>query len=38
VPDIVEPSTRFLRRIGFTGLVELEFKRDPRDGVRSCWT
>jgi predicted ATP-grasp superfamily ATP-dependent carboligase len=33
VPDIVEPSTRFLRRIRFTGLVELEFKRDPRDGV-----
>jgi predicted ATP-grasp superfamily ATP-dependent carboligase len=33
VPDIVEPATRFLRRIRFTGLVELEFKRDPRDGV-----
>jgi predicted ATP-grasp superfamily ATP-dependent carboligase len=33
VPDIVEPSIRFLRTIGFTGLVELEFKRDPRDGV-----
>jgi D-aspartate ligase len=33
VPDIVEPSTHFLRRIGFTGLVELEYKRDPRDGV-----
>lgn len=33
VPDIVEPSTRFLRHIRFTGLVELEYKRDPRDGV-----
>jgi D-aspartate ligase len=33
VPDIVEPSARFLRSIRFTGLVELEFKRDPRDGV-----
>ena len=33
VPDIVEPSTRFLRQIRFTGLVELEYKRDPRDGV-----
>ena len=33
VPDIVEPSKRFLERIGYTGLVELEYKRDPRDGV-----
>ena len=33
VPDIVEPSLRFLRHIRFTGLVELEYKRDPRDGV-----
>jgi predicted ATP-grasp superfamily ATP-dependent carboligase len=33
VPDIVEPSVRFLRHIRFTGLVELEYKRDPRDGV-----
>src|SRR5581483_7444294 len=32
-PDIVEPSERFLRRIRFTGLVELEYKRDARDGV-----
>jgi predicted ATP-grasp superfamily ATP-dependent carboligase len=33
IPDIVEPSERFLRRIGFTGLVEIEYKRDSRDGV-----
>ena len=33
VPDIVEPSIRFLREIRYTGLVELEYKRDPRDGV-----
>jgi D-aspartate ligase len=33
VPDIVEPSTQFLQRIRFTGLVEIEYKRDPRDGV-----
>lgn len=33
IPDIVEPSERFLRRIGFTGLVEIEYKRDPRDGA-----
>jgi D-aspartate ligase len=32
-PDIVEPSLRMLREIGFTGLIETEFKRDPRDGV-----
>jgi len=33
VPDIVEPSKRLLRAIGFTGIVEIEFKRDPRDGA-----
>lgn len=27
-----EPSVRFLREIGYYGLVELEYKRDPRDG------
>jgi D-aspartate ligase len=31
-PDLVEPSLRLLERIAFTGLVEVEFKRDPRDG------
>ena len=33
VPDIVEPSQRLLRSIGFTGIVEIEFKRDARDGA-----
>ena len=32
VPEIEEPSERFLRAIGYYGLVELEYKRDPRDG------
>jgi D-aspartate ligase len=27
-----EPSVRFLRAIGYYGLVELEYKLDPRDG------
>lgn len=27
------PSVRFLRAIGYYGLVELEYKQDPRDGV-----
>jgi D-aspartate ligase len=31
-PDIVEPSERLIREIGYTGLIELEYKRDPRDG------
>jgi predicted ATP-grasp superfamily ATP-dependent carboligase len=32
-PDIVEDSRRVLAALGATGLVEVEFKRDPRDGV-----
>ena len=32
-PEIAEPSIRFLRSIGYYGLVELEYKRDPRDGA-----
>jgi predicted ATP-grasp superfamily ATP-dependent carboligase len=32
-PDIVEPSRRLLGELGFTGLIELEFKRDAGDGV-----
>jgi D-aspartate ligase len=32
-PELEEPSERFLRSIGYYGLVELEYKRDPRDGV-----
>jgi predicted ATP-grasp superfamily ATP-dependent carboligase len=33
MPEIVEPSCRLLREIRFTGLIEVEYKRDPRDGV-----
>jgi len=31
-PALVEPSVRLLRTLGFTGLIEIEFTRDPRDG------
>lgn len=31
-PEIEELSERFLREINFYGLVELEYKQDPRDG------
>jgi D-aspartate ligase len=30
--ELTELSARFLRAIGYYGLVELEYKRDPRDG------
>lgn len=33
LPEIVEPSIRFLRAIDYYGLVELEYKRDIRDGA-----
>jgi len=32
VPEIEELSERFLRAINFYGLVEVEYKQDPRDG------
>lgn len=32
LPALAVPSLRFLREIGYHGLVELEYKRDPRDG------
>lgn len=32
LPEIVEPSLRFLRAINYYGLAEVEYKRDPRDG------
>jgi predicted ATP-grasp superfamily ATP-dependent carboligase len=32
VPEIEELSERFLKAINYSGLVEVEFKRDPRDG------
>lgn len=30
-PGIAEPAERLLRTLGYTGLAEIEFKRDPRD-------
>jgi D-aspartate ligase len=32
LPEIEEISERFLRAINFYGIVEVEFKQDPRDG------
>jgi D-aspartate ligase len=32
LPELEEPSVRFLRAIDYYGLVELEYKQDPRDG------
>ena len=31
-PEVEKLSERFLREINFRGLVEVEFKQDPRDG------
>lgn len=31
--DVVEQGLRLLREVGHTGLSQVEFKRDPRDGV-----
>ncbi len=31
-PGVVQPSLRLLEAARYTGLVEVEFKRDPRDG------
>jgi predicted ATP-grasp superfamily ATP-dependent carboligase len=31
-PGVVEPSLRLLAALGYTGLIEIEFKRDCRDG------
>lgn len=31
-PEVVEMSERFLAAIGYYGLVEMEYKLDPRDG------
>jgi D-aspartate ligase len=33
LPELTDPSCRFLAAIDYYGLVELEYKRDPRDGV-----
>jgi D-aspartate ligase len=32
LPEVAELSERFLRRSNYYGLVEIEFKQDPRDG------
>jgi predicted ATP-grasp superfamily ATP-dependent carboligase len=32
-PELSEPSIRFLQAIDYYGLVELEYKHDPRDGA-----
>jgi predicted ATP-grasp superfamily ATP-dependent carboligase len=32
-PEVAALARRFLEQTGFTGLVEVEFKRDPRDRV-----
>lgn len=32
VPDLEEYGKRFLQEIGYYGLSEIEFKKDPRDG------
>lgn len=31
-PEVMEPAARLLAAAGFSGLVEVEFKQDPRDG------
>jgi predicted ATP-grasp superfamily ATP-dependent carboligase len=31
-PQILEPSKKLLAAVGFTGLAEIEYKRDPRNG------
>jgi D-aspartate ligase len=33
IPELEEPATRLLGEIQFDGLIEMEFKLDPRDGV-----
>ncbi|HEY6748335.1 MAG TPA: ATP-grasp domain-containing protein [Mycobacteriales bacterium] len=32
LPELEAPSLRWLAEVGFSGLVEVEYKRDPRDG------
>jgi D-aspartate ligase len=32
-PELLEPSLRLLREMRYSGLIEIEYKRDPRDGV-----
>jgi len=32
LPELIEPAERLLAEVGFHGLAEVEFKRDPRNG------
>ncbi len=32
VPEIIEPAQRLLQKMGVSGMVEVEFKQDQRDG------
>jgi predicted ATP-grasp superfamily ATP-dependent carboligase len=32
IPEVIEPSRRIIADLELTGLVEVEFKRDPRNG------
>ena len=33
LPELAEPSIQFLEAVDYYGLVELEYKQDPRDGT-----
>jgi predicted ATP-grasp superfamily ATP-dependent carboligase len=33
LPDLLEPGRRMLAGLGFDGFANIEFKRDPRDGL-----
>jgi len=33
LPDLVEPSMRLCFALGYEGIAEIEYKRDPRDGT-----
>lgn len=38
LPEIEELSERFLKKINYYGLVEVEYKLDPQTGNTNCWT
>jgi predicted ATP-grasp superfamily ATP-dependent carboligase len=33
IPDLLEPTVRLCRALGYEGIAEVEFKRDARDGT-----
>lgn len=33
LPDLLEPSIRLCRALDYEGIAEIEYKRDPRDGI-----